>query len=153
MRSLAILAATALVGVSSVAHAGPKADIQSIDAATARIAVQPRTGQKFAEMRKAYLRAASEETLRRGYDWFELGYVVDTTRQRDIEVPVMERSVSGSGSSGPYLTAFMGTSTVVPPIPTRVFEPGVDTLVRFGKGARPDRATAADARATLAALK
>jgi hypothetical protein len=150
MRSITIaLAAISLAGVGSAAFAGPKVNIQSIDAETARVTVAPQAGQKFPEMRAAFLLATSEEALRRGYDWFDLRQVVDITRQRDVSAPITYRPVTGSGTSGVYRVTVSAAVLVLPPAPTRVFEPGVDALVAFGKGPKPDVATAADARATL----
>ncbi|MDR6625381.1 hypothetical protein [Caulobacter segnis] len=150
MRSITIaLAAISLAGVGSAAFAAPKVSIQSIDAETARVTVAPQAGQKFPQVRAAFLRATSEEALRRGYDWFDLRYVADTTRQRDVTPPLFYRSMTGSASSGIYTVTISGDAMLVPPAPTRVFEPGVDALVTFGKGPKPDKATTADARAVL----
>jgi hypothetical protein len=145
-----LLSVTVLATLSSVAQAEPKVDVQSIDRQTARVSVHPQVRQRSPQVRETLLRAVSQETLRRGYDWFDLSAVVEITPEHARGASSMERPDNMVSMSGPYLYMAMSAA---PSLPTQGSETGLDALVTFGRGAKPDLATAADARTLLANLR
>ncbi|MDR6625382.1 hypothetical protein [Caulobacter segnis] len=148
MKSWLLGPAATLTLLSGVAQAAPTIDVQSTDPRMARVTVQGRSGEGFPELREAFLRAVSEETLRRGCDWFDIRSASDTTRQR-TRAWDMQRPDNMIAATSPYMLMAMSSRPANPP---GASEPGVATLVTFGKGRKPDVATAADARAVLAKL-
>ena len=150
MRS-AVPFALMLAIAATPALAASNAKIEVVDATTLRVSTAPKAGVKFEKMRANLLRAASEETLRRGYDWFEVTDVVDLTRERDV--PVIQAALpTFTGTSQPLLAAggrFNGSSDNQ----IRVAEPGAAATILMGNGPRPDSETAVDAKMMLASLR
>lgn len=154
MRYVAFVA-FAFALAATPALAGSKAKVEVVDASTLRVSAAPKPGVKFAAMRETLLRTACEETLRRGYEWFDLSDVVDLTRERtvDLRPPEVAGSMLVPASSGGLRLI---TGTAVGPNfggqEVRLIEPGAAATIRMGKGARPEGASVVDARELLASL-
>jgi len=141
------LAATPVLAASNV-------QVEVIDASTLRISTPPKAGVKLNKMRNALMRAASEETLRRGYEWFDLAQVEDTSRERDFSNLQVNFPASSAGSSPTGQTLVVGeTFQKFSGGPLTVIEPGAVATIRMGNGPRPDVETAVDARAMLTSLR
>ena len=137
--------AFALTATSALAASNAK--IEVVDTSTLRVSAAPKAGVKFAKMRANLLRAASQETLRRGYDWFEVTDVVDLTRERHVGVMQADFPTFAGTARPLLLTGIRFTNEV------RMVEPGATATVHMGKGPRPDSETSVDARAMLASLR
>jgi hypothetical protein len=146
-----VAAAMLATATATAAYAGDQAKVESIDPTTVRISVPPQKGLKLDKMRVIFLRAASQETLDRGYEWFQIVEVVDNSRQRTVERPGMNSAVSSAG--GGYTPLRSGLMITAGPEKMQVVDSGVIAVVTFGKGQRPENANVADAREMLAKLR
>jgi hypothetical protein len=148
-----VVSALILCGAASPSMAASNVNVEVVDAATLRVTAAPKAGVKFAKMRANLLRAASEETLRRGYAWFDLGDVVDLTRERDLTVMKADFPSSSIGYSygkpmlmtGNTLVDYSGGQV-------HLVEPGAAATIRMGNGPLPDSRTVVEAKAMLASL-
>ncbi|MDR6625380.1 hypothetical protein [Caulobacter segnis] len=151
MKVLIAGVAAAMLATATAAYAGVQAKVESIDPATVRISVPPEKGLKLDKMRAIFLRAASQEALDRGYEWFQIIEVVDNSRQRTVERPGMNSAVSSAG--GGYTPLRSGLMLTAGPEKVQVVDSGVIAVVTFGRGQRPENANVADAREMLAKLR
>jgi len=155
MRTVAFVVSALILGaVATPSLAASNVKVEVVDASTLRVSAPPKAGVKFAKMRANLLRTASEETLRRGYAWFDLGVVEDLSRERKVSNLETDFPVSAPGSSatGPTLTVGNSFPKYSGGVITLV-EPGAAATILMGNGPRPDSETAVDAKMMLASLR
>lgn len=146
--------AVAVFALAATPAFAGSAKVEVLDAATLRVSAPPKAGVKFAKMRASLLRTAAQETLDRGYDWFDLTEVVDLSRERSVDLltPDYPSTAIGISYTGLVLVnvtpgpSFSGGSV-------HLVEPGASATIRMGKGPRPEGATIVDARQMLKSLR
>ena len=156
MRTVAFVVSALILGaVATPSLAASNVKVETIDAATLRVVAQPKAGVKFAKMRANLLRTASEETLRRGYAWFDVAEVVDLTRERDVTIMKASFPTSANGVSPDGKAMLTTGNTAVDENGGQVhlIEPGAVATIRMGNGPRPGSETAVDAQQMLQSLR
>lgn len=146
-----LLASIAAVLITGGAQAETRAKVEPIDSATARISVEAAKGLKLEKMRQIFLKTASQETLNRGCEWFQITEVIDRSQRRSVSRPGMNAAVQNS--SGGYSPLRTGLMITAGPEQVVVIDRGVEAVVAFGKGPKPAGADAADAKEMLARLR
>ncbi|MFZ0269220.1 hypothetical protein [Caulobacter sp.] len=156
MRTVALVVSALILGaVATPSLAASYVKVEVIDASTLRVSAPPKAGVKFDKMRANLLRAASEETLRRGYAWFDLGEVADLTRERDVTIMKASFPASANALSPDGKVMLATGNTVVDENggSVHLIEPGAAATIHMGNGLRPDSATTVDAQQMLQSLR